>query len=144
MDQKVLEFLRKERVCSLTTLLKDGTPHSAAMHFSHLGSPLAFYFSADKAGSKCEDLLDGIPKKAAVVVGFSEEEWITLQMEGKIQVVSDPQAVAEIKKIHYVKNPSSKEFESDPGTIFLEFTPTWWRYTDFNINPPTIVSSKNG
>jgi len=43
MDKRVLEFLGKNRVSVLTTLLKDGTPHGATLHYSHKENPLELY-----------------------------------------------------------------------------------------------------
>lgn len=140
MDQKVLDFIRNHRVCSLTVLLSDGTPHAAAMHYSHTEEPLIFYFSTDKTYRKSEALLTGQRVKASMVIGFNEEEWLTLQLEGAIHIMQDEDETKRIKTIHYQKNPSSKQFESLPTTIFLVFTPTWWRFTDFNTEPPSIIS----
>ena len=75
---------------------------------------------------------------ASVVIGFSEEEWISLQMDGQLRVASLEDEIGTIKTIHYAKIASSKEFENEPGTMFLVFKPLWWRYTDFNTEPPTV------
>jgi len=141
MKQTVLDFLSKNRVCSLSTLLKDGSPHTSALHYSHRSDPLTLYFSVEKTAKKCEDLLDGKSSKASVVVGFSEEEWITLQMDGEVKAILDPQELIDAKAVHYVKQPDSKQYENDPATVFLAFTPLWWRYTDYNSDPPTILNS---
>lgn len=82
MNPKILAFLTKNRVCSLTTLLKNGSPHAAALHYSHQNNPLELYFSTEKHSRKCEALLNGRSSGAAVVIGLSEEEWITLQLDG--------------------------------------------------------------
>jgi len=84
INTKILNFLKKHPVCSLTTLLKDGLPHAAAVHYSHNENPMQLYSSTDKNSKKCEALLDGNTTKASVVIGFSEKEWITLQMDGEI------------------------------------------------------------
>ena len=142
MDQKILDFLASHRVCSLTTLLSDDSPHAAAMHYSHKDEPLELYFSTENTSRKCQALLNGKTTRASVVVGFSEEEWITLQMDGEVQAILDKDQLEKIYKIHYPKHPSSEKYKNDPATIFLKFTPSWWRYTDYNTKPPTIISSK--
>lgn len=142
MDKTVLDFLAAHRVCSLTTILSDGSPHAAALHYSHQNDPLTLYFSTEKTGRKMEALLDGRPGKASVVVGFSEEEWKTLQMDGEVRAILDQKELATAHSIHYKKIPDSEQYKDDPATIFLAFTPTWWRFTDYNTNPPTIVSSE--
>lgn len=140
MDQRVLDFLAKHRVCSLTTLLADGSPHAAALHYSHRSEPLALYFSTENTSKKCQALLDGKPGKASVVVGFSEEEWVTLQMDGEVRVVESSE-LPQVHELHYAKHPDSAKYKDDPATVFLVFTPSWWRSTDFNTTPPTILQS---
>lgn len=69
MDQKVLDFLAKNNVGALTTLLEDGSPHSAALHYSHQDKPLMLFFSTENTSRKCQALLDGKSIKAAFVAG---------------------------------------------------------------------------
>ena len=141
MNQKVLDFITSHRVCSLTTILPDGSPHSSAMHYSHSIDPLIFYFSSDNESKKFQGLVNNNTVKASMVIGFSEEEWLTLQMDGKIQVITDTEVLTKVKKQHYTKNPSAEIYKDEPYTVFLSFTPTWWRFTDFNTKPETILSS---
>ena len=139
----MFKFLEQNRVCSLSTQLLDDSPHGAAMHYSSQRKPLLLYFSADRTNKKADRLLKGKLTKASVVIGFSEEEWITLQLDGMLELVSDKKEIDGIKKIHYQKIPTSQEFENEPGTIFLKFTPSWWRYTDYNTDPPEEVEGKD-
>lgn len=141
MDTKVLDFLSANRVCSLTTLLTDGSPHAAAVHYSHRADPLKLFFSTQNSSRKCEALADGKTTKAAVVIGLSEEEWKTLQLEGTVRAITDKDEIAKVKSVHYPKHPNSQKFENDPATLFLEFTPSWWRYTDYNTKPMTVLGS---
>lgn len=143
MDQKISDFLTKHRVCSLTTILVDGSPHAAALHYSHKNVPLELYFSTENTSRKCQSLLDGQTVKGSVVAGFSEEEWITLQMDGEVKAIFNTEELKAVQAIHYPKHPNSEKYKDDPATIFLKFTPSWWRYTDYNTKPQTILSSEN-
>lgn len=142
MDQPALDLLSKHRVCSLTTLLIDGSPHAAALHFSHAEDPLELYFSTENNSKKCENLLEGKTVLGSVVLGFSEDEWLTLQMDGVVRAVTEPEELSQIQTIHYKKHPNSEQYKDDPATLFLKFSPRWWRYTDYNTKPPTILSSE--
>jgi len=142
MDPKVVEFLTSHRVSSVTILLKDSTPHGAALHYSHKDSPLTLYFSTERTSRKCQGLLDGESAKAAVVIGHDEKEWLTLQMEGDIKIVPKDE-LEEAQSVHYKKMPSSEAWKNDPATVLLAFTPTWWRFTDLNTDPYTIISSED-
>lgn len=142
MDSKVSDLLDKHRVCSLTVMLPDGSPHAAALHYSHRNTPVTLFFSTENTSKKTQGLLKGEKQKASVVVGFSEEEWITLQMDGEVKAVLDDKELEEVKNVHYAKHPDSKQYENNPATIFLSFVPSWWRFSDYNTDPPTILASE--
>ena len=142
MDTRIIDFLTKHRVCALTTLLPDGSPHSAALHYSHTENPLALYFSTENTSRKCQGLLQGQTVTGSLVIGFSEEEWITLQMDGEVKAISNSEELKNIHEIHYTKHPNSEKYKNEPETIFLTFVPSWWRYTDYNTDPVTILSSE--
>lgn len=131
MQKKILEFIKKQRVCSLTTLFKNGSPHAAAMHFSYNTNPLEIYIQTENSSKKCEALLSGTKIKGSFVIGFSEDEFSTLQMDGDINIVIDKNELEKIHKIHYSKNPDAEQWKDDPATIFLVFIPKWWRYTEY-------------
>lgn len=141
-DQTILHFLETKKIAVLTTLLEDSTPHSATLHYSHTSDPLKLYFSTKNTSRKCQNLLNGQVGKSSLVIGFSEEEWITLQMEGTIQIVTNKNELDKISPLHYSRHPNSAKFKDDPATVFLAFTPNWWRYTDFNTRPSTVISSE--
>ena len=141
MEKTVFDFLIKHGVCSLTVLLPDGSPHAAALHFSHKKDPLELYFSTENTSRKTTGLLKGEPVKGSVVVGFSEEEWVTFQLDGEVRAVLDKDELTKVHKVHYAKHPNAEKWKDDPATIFLVFTPSWWRYTDYKTKPITILSS---
>lgn len=142
MNDKILKYLTKEHVGVLSNLLPDGSVHGATLHFSHNVEPLEIYFSTENTSRKCEGLLNGEVVKASLVIGFSESEWITLQLDGEITAVSDKPELEAVHRIHYSKHPGSEKYKNDPVTIFLKFTPLWYRYTDYNTDPLTVISSE--
>lgn len=140
MNPKISDFLKKERVGVVSVILVDGAPHSATVHYSHEESPLRFFIQTTNTTAKVQNLLDGKTAKAAMVIGFSEQDWLTIQMRGNIRIVSDKSELEKIYNIHYQKHPDAEKYKG-PKTVFLEFTPTWWRFTDFNTDPETISES---
>ena len=136
MDQKVLDLVAKERVCSLSVCRPDGTCDAAAMHYSHSADPFVIYIQTENTSRKCRNL----PASASLVIGLSEETMTTLQLEGHINIISDLSQLPAIHQIHYAKHPSAEQYKSDPATVFLIFTPTWWRYTDHKVSPPLTIS----
>jgi general stress protein 26 len=142
IDERIANFLSQHGICSLTTLLPDGSPHAAALHFSHSAGGFEFTFLTKKSSRKAAALLNGGSVRGAIVVGFSEEELITLQLDGEVVLVSDEAELHEIRRSYFAKHPSSKKYEGDPAYAFLKFTPTWWRYTDYNTKPATILTAE--
>ena len=138
MNPVALNLVNKERVCVLSVVLPDGSPHIAAMHYSQQIDPIKIFvktYPTVKTGAIKEK---GGTAKAAIVIGFSEQDFVTLQMRGNIRMVSDQKELENIYKIHYAKHPEAEKYKG-PNTIFLEFTPAWWRYTDFNTDPETVI-----
>ena len=127
MDERALDLLSSEKVSVLSVCKADGGCHGAAVHFSHQVDPLVIYIQTESTSIKCKKL----PTKASVVVGFSEETMQTLQMDGDICQITD---LEEVYKIHYTKHPEAEKYKNDPTTVFLAFTPTWWRYSDYKNN----------
>lgn len=133
MDQKVLDFLGKEMVAALTVMLPDGSPHGAAMHFACVHEPLTIYFSTHNSAKKASA---AFPAKAALVVGFSEQNWETIQFAGIIDRAEEQTAKAAL----LAKYPGDAQHFS-PESIYLKFMPSWWRYTDFKAQPPVIIEN---
>ena len=111
-------------MCVLATQLANGSPHTASMHFVHQDNTL--YFSTHFGNRKLEGLDQG-KSGASVTIGFSEQDWKTLQLEGTIEKI--PPA----KDIILSKYPETAK-HIDDKTIFLKFTALWWHFTDFKAN----------
>ena len=139
MNPVILKLLSTERVGVLSIVLSDGTVHGATFHYSHQNEPLKIFIQTSNTTLKAQPFLSGEIQKGSFVVGFSEENWVTLQIHGVVRMISDPNELEQIYKIHYQKNPDAEQYKTDPATIFLKFVPTWHRYTDFNTNPETII-----
>ena len=140
MNQSALNLLSKDRVGVISVIQKDGTVHSATVHYSQKNDPVKIYIQTLNTTLKSQPFLNGQSGQGAMVVGFSEQDWVTLQMHGNIRAVLDQEELEEVYKTHYQKHPDAEQYKG-PNTVFLEFTPTWWRYTDFNTDPETIINS---
>lgn len=141
MDKAVLDFLTKEKLSVISVVLESGQVHSATVHFSHVLEPvLKIYVQTSSATVKASPFLSGQVGQGALVVGFSHIDWLTLQMRGTVRLVTDSEEIQKVSQLHYAKHPDAQK-RSGPTTVFLEFTPTWWRYTDFKTSPPTIITS---
>lgn len=138
MNQEAIDLLTNERVSALSVCLQDGSCHNSAMHFSFQKDPTTIYFQTENTSIKFKKL----PTKASIVVGFNEEIMRTLQMDGQLQQITDKSKLEDVYKIHYAKNPAAEQYKNDSGTVFLAFTPTWWRYSDYSTTPSTFIENK--
>ena len=143
MPQEILNYIKTQRVCVLAVEMLDGSPHAATVHYSHVENPLRFFIQTSNTTTKAKSLISsGGAGKAAIVIGFSETDWLTLQMRGNIRVISNQKKLDGVYKIHYAKHPDAKQYKG-PNTVFLEFQPNWWRFTDFNTNPEKITENQS-
>ncbi len=142
IDQKVLDFVDKHRISVLTTLLSDGSPHSASLHYSADLELLEFYFITEKTTRKLQALSEKKQDKASLVIGFSEEEFVTLQVEGVIQILEEQASSQRAWNSFIEKYPQTAARQTDPTFVILSFQPTWWRFSEFRPKPPRIISSE--
>ncbi len=138
MNPQILHFLENNRIGVLSIAMADGSVMGAALHFTHDNEPLTFFFSTDKNSRKGKVLSNG-PVAASLVVGFSESEMATLQMEGQAQVVP-LEKIKIAREIYYAKFPENRQYENDPDTLLISFMPKLIKLSDYKTDPPTIIS----
>jgi general stress protein 26 len=141
MNEEIFKFIESNNIGVLSVMRPDGSIHGASLHFSSSREPLEFYFATSKGSRKAAGLVNGENAKASLVIGFKEEEMITVQLDGDVVAASDAEEIQKIKDIHFAKHPSAKRFENDPNGIYLKFKPIWWRYSAFKASPPVFIES---
>lgn len=137
MDERIDNFLERHRLAVLTVMMPDGSLHSSTCHFAHRGEPWQIYIVTEEKSRKCLPLQDNKIAKAAMVVGFSEEEWVELQMNGELRMY----------KTGFDYDTGKESFEDKFGgqmkseKVVLIFTPTWYRYSEFKRNHPIVLET---
>lgn len=132
---EVLSFLDGQRVGVVATQRPEGDPHAAVMHFSVDRDRREVFFSTDRKSVK----VSGLPThdRAAFATGWSEKDWKTVQLRGRIRVAADDE-LPTIHACHYAKHPQSAAFKDDPNTVFLVLSPDWLRYSDLGVVPERV------
>lgn len=136
---ELLSFLSVQRVGVLAVQMSDGTPHGATVHFVHSTDPLIFTFETDDRYRKYEALAAGGDVAATLVVGFEEGKSRTAQLDGVARLIdaADPHVEKYLDKF-----PDKREKYKGEHVVWLTFTPTWWRFTDWTLpEGKTIWSS---
>jgi general stress protein 26 len=140
MAPEARTYLETQRVGVIAVEMPDGSPHAATVHFAHTADPLQFIFLTGRGYRKAEPLLSGPNIRASFVVGATEENKKTLQLDGIASLTSDDDLI----DAYYAKFADKDRAKLTQEDIFFVFRPTWWRFTDYTTpGGKTVYSSKN-
>lgn len=140
MNPKVKKFLHENRIAVLSIVDLEGFPHSATLHYAINNDLLELYFMTSKESHKVQTLLNGEIVHASVVIGFSEKEWITVQMEGDVHLALLPVEKTRSEIAFYMKFPKA---ERGKHIVSLIFKPLFWKYTNYSQKPWEIITSQD-
>ncbi|GAB4157286.1 MAG: hypothetical protein Fur003_1000 [Candidatus Dojkabacteria bacterium] len=141
MNGNLTQYIETSTLCVLTTMLADGMPYSSTMHYAYDSKTSKFYFVADRNDTKCQLILQDGTSKASLVIGFDVEVWSTLQMRGEVIALEGEPAEFIVKTL-FKDFTGLKPLLDNDDRIILEFTPTWWKFTD--QASASIYTSENG
>lgn len=144
MNETILNYIASQKIGVISVAMSDGSPHSSTVHFAHMETASqdlpSILIMTDRSYKKCEPIITNGKTPASFVIGFDESEMKTLQMDGHINFADEDM----VKLPYFTKFPDKRKFYQEPNSVFLIFTPTWWRYTDFNAQDGNkIISSDN-
>ncbi len=122
MNQQALDFLKTQRVGVLAVAMPDGSPHGATLHFAHTPDTLEFIFLTERTYRKFEPLRTKKETRASFVVGTSEEDMQTMQMDGILSEIHDMSETQTYRAKFTEKDLSDLDENND---VFLVFKPTW-------------------
>lgn len=143
MDQRILDFIKTQRVCVLAVERPDGSPHAATLHFAHAEEPLTFFFLTGRGSRKLESLSERTQARASIVIGADESSMKTLQLDGEVRLVETPEEKELFQTVYLGKFSEKSDKPIDPKMAAVIFVPKWWRYVDFKApeGKLTLVSS---
>ena len=142
MNKSILDYLKTQRVGVLAVEMMDGSPHAATVHFAHTDDPFIFYFETNKTYRKAEALLGREVTRASIVIGSTEADMRTLQLDGTVKLLKDSEQDL-YNEVYLGMFPEKREKSKDPNFVRFSFIPTWWRFTDFTgPNGKVIISSE--
>ncbi len=136
MKNEMIEFLQNERFGSLATLLLNGDPHVATVHFACMPETLEVIVQTSPDSRKYERIAKLGDSKASFTAGFDEFGKIVAQFDGVAST-----AVTQEQKDFYLKKFPEKlsKFKTD---VCIVITPTRWSYTDWTkLEGKTILLS---
>lgn len=142
MQPKILKYLKTQRVGVLALEMLDGSPHGSTVHFAYAENPLVFYFETNREYRKAEPLFGRESSRATFVIGSDEGVMSTLQLDGVVELLK-PEEKEIFDSVYLGKFPKKIEKSKEPSAVFFKFTPTWWRFTNWDsANGKKILSSE--
>jgi hypothetical protein len=132
----LLDFLRSHRLAVQASVSPTGAAQAAVVGFA-ISDQFEIVFDTLASTRKAQNLRQN-PKIALVIGGATDGEERTVQYEGIADEPSGPE-LEELKQVYYTAYPDGPGRLSWPGLIYIRVRPTWLRYSDYTMDPPTIV-----
>jgi len=92
---------------------------------------------------KAEALFGRKESRASFVVGCSEGDMKTLQLDGVAEILK-PEEEEIFYSVYFAKFPKKREKAKDPKNVFFKFTPKWWRFTDWTKSEGKTIFTSDG
>ena len=132
----LLGFLRSRRYAVQSSLHPNGAPQSAVVGIA-ISDAFEIVFDTLATSRKGQNLRERA--EIAFVIGSLEgKDERTVQYEGR---ADEPTGVdrARLTELYLGVFPDGRERQKWPGLTYIRATPTWLRYSDYNVDPPEIV-----
>lgn len=141
MNQEILDYIKSQRVGVVAIEMPDGSPHAVTVHFANTENPLIFLFETYREYRKCEALFSREISRASMVIGSTESNMQTLQMDGEARLMTEQEKEELFQKVYLVKFPEKKEKAQEPKVVAFLFIPKWWRFTDWTKPQGKVILS---
>ena len=132
----LLEYMRRHRLAVQSSVARGSGVQSAAVGIA-VGADFEIVFDTLESTRKARNLAAD-PHTAFVLGGTLDgEEW-TVQYEGVAERPSGAELEA-ARELYFATWPDGRERLGWEGLIHIRVRPTWVRFSDFRVDPPTIV-----
>lgn len=135
MNQAIYIFLydRSPKLCSFATASANGKTELSVMGYA-VKEDLSMILSTKATTRKIDHIKEN--PQTSFVVGWDFKDR-NVQMDGTAKIIEDQNEIAETESFFFKQNPAAKKFKDD-STIFIHFSPSWCRFTDPTVSPPTM------
>lgn len=132
----LLEFLRTRRFAVQSSLHPSGAPQSAVVGIA-VSDAFEIVFDTLATSRKGQNLRERT--EIAFVIGSLEgKDERTVQYEGRADEPTGAER-ARLTELYLGVFPDGRERQQWPGLTYIRATPTWLRYSNYNVDPPEIV-----
>jgi uncharacterized protein YhbP (UPF0306 family) len=124
----VISYIESNRILVLAVQMPDGSPHAATVHYAYDAARNLFIFETYREYRKMEAFASTGTTRASLVIGSSESDMRTLQIDGTARLLND----SDEGVVLYMKTFPEKQGKYEAQKlVFFACTPTWWRFTDW-------------
>ena len=127
IEKDARKFIQTNMTCVLSTLMPDGSPHTSAAHFATDDSSQVFFFCINRNSLTAKNVLRD--SRAAIAIGVDDETPTGFQSRGHV-TVGHGERRKDAEYAFYGRFPHSSAYKDDSDTVFLQFSPTWVRYSN--------------
>lgn len=131
----LLQFVRSHRYAVQSSVHLDGAPQSAVVGIA-VSDDFEIVFDTIATSRKGQNLRR-CGQIAFVIGGLDEKDGRTVQYEGRADEPTGPDRDRLIDLYLHVF-PDGRERQQWPGLIYIRASPTWVRYSNYNVEPPEI------
>jgi len=134
IDQNtVLQFIKKNSLCVLSTVTPNNRSESAVMAIA-VTDNWEILMSTESTTRKVTNITSN-PHTSLLIGGLDSP---SVQLDGLSTIVTGAKANTVKQQILSI-HPDTADYLS-PTSVYVKFVPTWFRYSDFSQNPPVFVS----
>lgn len=126
-QKTILDFIKSQPIGVLATINAKGMPEASAMAISQTDK-LELIFQTPNTTRKYTNLQQN--PHVAVVFGWGQDNYITVQYEGVAREVTDDAERERLVAIHIANSADSKPYVGLPDNKFFVVTPTQVKYSD--------------
>ena len=132
----LLEFLRSRRYAVQSSLHPTGSPQSAVVGIA-VSDDFEIVFDTLATSRKGQNLR--LRSDIAFVLGSLEgTDERTVQYEGQADEPTGAE-LARLKELYFSVFPDGRQRQEWPALTYIRATPTWVRYSNYNVDPPELV-----
>ena len=124
------EWLRKQALCTFSSLDQNGAPESATVAFSETSNG-EFIVGTSETFHKSQNV-DRDERVALVVTNYDDR--YTAQIKGTARKLSET-AFGALADEHYRQRPESLPFKDEPGQTHILVQPQNIRFSDCSVQP---------
>ena len=134
--QELLAMMRAYRYAIQASVSSTTSPQAAVVGVV-VTDDFELFFDTLDTTRKMRNLRQN-PKIAFVIGGTVEGDERTVQYEG---IADEPKGseLERLKTVYFNRFPDGPERLAWPGLVYVRVRPSWIRYSDFKVEPPTII-----